>query len=108
MKIMAIELSILDYRSTTDCSLALTIFICAVLFLAFKSVGRAVRNLYFHPLSKFPGPFFARSTSWWSTYQQVLARQSMHHICEKLHHKHGKNPFGAVDQKLLLNTLQVI
>lgn len=53
-------------------------------------VIKGIQNVYFHPLSKFPGPRLAAATSWWSAYQQALAHRSMHHICIDLHAKYGR------------------
>ncbi|KAK1713911.1 uncharacterized protein CLUP02_17094 [Colletotrichum lupini] len=52
-------------------------------------LAQCIRNIYFHPLSKFPGPRLAAATSWWSTYQQTIVNRSMHHICIDLHAKYG-------------------
>ncbi|KXH55564.1 hypothetical protein CSAL01_06767 [Colletotrichum salicis] len=35
-------------------------------------LAECIRNVYFHPLSKFPGPRLAAASSWWSTYQQTI------------------------------------
>lgn len=35
------------------------------------SVQLVVRRLWFHPLSHIPGPFLARATYWYETYQDV-------------------------------------
>ena len=44
-----------------------------------------IRRVYFHPLSKFPGPRFAALTKWWQTYHDV-ARHGK--LLEELGHLH--------------------
>ncbi|KAG9186431.1 hypothetical protein G6011_09539 [Alternaria panax] len=61
-----------------------------VIFTAiFVTAIDAIRNIFFHPLSAFPGPRLAASSTWWSAYQQVIMGRSMHHICERLHEQYG-------------------
>lgn len=54
------------------------------------TIIKIIRNIFFHPLSCFPGPRLAASSTWWSAYQQVIMGRSMHHICERLHEQYGK------------------
>ncbi|KAF2127467.1 cytochrome P450 [Dothidotthia symphoricarpi CBS 119687] len=69
-------------------NLKTSIILAASGWLLFQLVG-CIRNVYFHPLSKFPGPRTAAASSWWSAYQQTIANRSMHHICKKLHAQYG-------------------
>lgn len=55
-----------------------------------RSIIDAVYNVYFSPLSEFPGPKLAAATTWWSAYQQAIRARSMHHICMTLHEQYGK------------------
>ena len=86
-------------------SLPLLAFTCGVLPIIY-TVCRLIQNAYFHPLSRFPGPILARSTSWWSTYQQVFVRRSMHHICEDLHSIYGTMHLSQPIKRPRLNALQ--
>lgn len=42
-------------------------YICAVQIITY-CIGRAIYNLYFHPLSKYPGPKLAAITDIWWAY----------------------------------------
>ncbi|GME64949.1 hypothetical protein AJ79_03600 [Neofusicoccum parvum] len=55
--------------------------------LAVYSVGWMLYNLYFHPLSSFPGPFEARATRIW--YCRKLLSGSVSFEIGKLHEKYG-------------------
>jgi len=73
-----------------------------VVFTAmFVTVIDAIRNVFFHPLSVFPGPRLAASSTWWSAYQQVIMGRSMHHICERLHEQYGRLPANFTVPKRL-------
>ncbi|KAF2235442.1 cytochrome P450 [Viridothelium virens] len=54
-------------------------------------VGLAVYRLYFHPLSKIPGPKFAALTRWYECYYDVLCWPGgkYMHIVNRLHDTHG-------------------
>lgn len=71
-------------------SLKVGLFLATALWLVSRTI-KCIQNVYFHPLSKFPGPRLAAATSWWSAYQQALAHRSMHHICIDLHAKYGES-----------------
>ncbi|KAK9366241.1 cytochrome P450 [Lipomyces kononenkoae] len=48
-----------------------------------------VYNIFLHPLKHFPGPLFAAATTWWKTYIEVYAQQSMTDVLEELHARYG-------------------
>lgn len=53
------------------------------------SVVEAIRGLYFHPLSVFPGPPLAVITPWWQFYYDVLLGGKMLAKLGPLHEKYG-------------------
>lgn len=76
----------LDTLGTTSniCSLAL------ISFLAWYA-SRLVYNVYFHPLSMFPGPRLAAASRWYEGYFDNLVGcggQYMYEI-DRIHRKHG-------------------
>lgn len=52
-------------------------------------IVRAIYNVTFHPLAKFPGPFWAGVTPWWKTYEEVWKGTSLYHKYEGLYAKYG-------------------
>ena len=60
------------------------VMVAYVMFLAFY-------RLYFHPLSKFPGPFLAALTDYWELYQDFFREESGYLFIEldNLHKKYG-------------------
>ncbi|OJJ03879.1 hypothetical protein ASPVEDRAFT_891039 [Aspergillus versicolor CBS 583.65] len=58
-------------------------------FLAHWLVG-CVWNVYFHPLSKFPGPRAAASSLLWRFLHEVVYQSDITHALPKLHRKYGK------------------
>ncbi len=61
---------------------------CLVLLLAY-TISIVLYSLYFHPLSKIPGPFLARISTLWSRVGNFQGRKS-----ERIHHAHSK--YGPV------------
>ena len=53
------------------------------------NIAKAVYNLYFHPLAKYPGPGFAAASDWWQVYIEVLAAGSLSTELWKLHEQYG-------------------
>jgi hypothetical protein len=49
-----------------------------------------VQSIFFHPLSRFPGPLAARATGWWKTYVEVVKQESMVDVLFKLHEQYGR------------------
>jgi len=63
----------------------------AALIATFFIVGRAVRNLFFHPLRKIPGPRLAAATSLWLFYKEMKAYSDEEVF--NLHKRLGTNAF---------------
>jgi hypothetical protein len=63
------------------------------LFLAWAIyfVLSCVYNRYFHPLSKFPGPFWASVSNFWKLY--IVITKESHTRGIKYHEKYGKSLF---------------
>ena len=60
----------------------------AITFVAIE-FGRAIYNVTFHPLAKFPGPFWAGVTPWWKTYEEVWKGNSLFHRLVDIHAQYG-------------------
>ncbi|KAF8270910.1 cytochrome P450 [Lactarius quietus] len=50
---------------------------------------RLTYNLFFHPLSHFPGPRAAACTRFWLAYMELVKRVSLTDLREELHKKYG-------------------
>ena len=56
---------------------------------------RVIYNLFFHPLSRFPGPRGAACTRWWLAYMELGRGVSLSTLRENLHQKYGTlSPFS--------------
>lgn len=65
-------------------------FIVATLALvSFYIVGNAIYQLYFSPLSKFPGPKLAAVTLWYEIYYDVFKWGRYWVEVKKMHEKYG-------------------
>lgn len=51
---------------------------------------RVIYNVYFHPLSHFPGPRGAACTRLWLAYMELVKRVSLSDLRMELHQKYGK------------------
>lgn len=51
------------------------------------AVAHVVQRRFFHPLSKFPGPYVDFITNWWKTYHTY--RLDLHEAVLALHHTYG-------------------
>lgn len=73
------------------------IALCLVAYVSFLLIYR----LYFHPLAKYPGPFFAKITSLYSAYHGYV--RDIHIDAQACHEKYGDFVrYGP--NKLLVNT----
>ena len=50
-----------------------------------------IYNVFFHPLREFPGPVFARATTWWRTYIGMVKKESITDILVRLHKRYGQS-----------------
>ncbi|KAK7991729.1 cytochrome P450 oxidoreductase [Apiospora saccharicola] len=69
-----------------------------VAYVLFKVVYQIVYNHFFHPLAKFPGPFWAGVTRLWLTYHNVKTDEPQ--VVQALHKKHG--PIVRITPSLLI------
>ena len=65
------------------------------------ALARVIHNVFFHPLSRFPGPPGAACTKWWLAYMLFVRGVSLSTLREELHQKYGKLPIGS---PCILNT----
>jgi hypothetical protein len=71
----------------TMLSSAYVVAACGILWVA-----KALHNVYFHPLSRYPGSKVAAiSTSWWEWYWNYYRNGRLLFEVERLHQKHGKS-----------------
>jgi len=63
------------------------LFGLGVAYVTFKVVSQIVYYHFFHPLAKFPGPFWGSVTRLWLTYHNVKADEC--ETVQALHKKHG-------------------
>ncbi|GAM33997.1 hypothetical protein TCE0_013f01297 [Talaromyces pinophilus] len=66
----------------------LVIFWSALIWLAYVVFG-AIYRLYFHPLSRFPGPRVAALTRWYEFYYDVIKPGQFIWKIESLHKRYG-------------------
>jgi hypothetical protein len=53
------------------------------------AIAGVIYNVYFHPLSRFPGPRGAACTRWWLAYMEVGRGVSLFTLRAELHQKYG-------------------
>jgi len=57
--------------------------------LLLYTLARVIYNIYFHPISRFPGPRGAAITKWWLVYMQLGRGISLSTLRADLHRKYG-------------------
>ena len=62
----------------------------AGLLLLIVSLGVAIRQVFYHPLSKFPGPWLAALTPLYKTYYEVFRGGELLRRIQELHSIHGE------------------
>lgn len=76
------------HRKTTT-MLTLAFLGAATVTLSWMSLAW-IYNLYFHPISQFPGPRAAGATRFWRFLHEVIYKSSVTEILPQLHEKYGK------------------
>ena len=64
------------------------LFLAAAVYVAWTLLSLA-QNVWFHPLSKYPGPIAARASEWWKVYIEVWKKESMTEVLSQLHEQYG-------------------
>lgn len=83
--------SVLSHLLARSSKLATVAVALAIIY----SIGLAVYRIYFHPLSKYPGPFWAKVTPFYDFYQ-AYSEHRAHNILA-LHNKYGQCPADWVE-----------
>lgn len=60
-----------------------TIVVAAGIFTVF------VRNIYFHSLTRYPGPRLAAATTYWHAFVECVLHRSFLHVLEQKHARYG-------------------
>jgi hypothetical protein len=76
-------------------------FFTTAVGLLIYSLVRIIYNVYFHPLSRFPGPRGAACTRWWLAYMELGRGISLSTLREELHQKYGTVFPGTLSIKAL-------
>lgn len=63
------------------------VLLAFVAFISFRVVRQIVYYRFFHPLSKFPGPFWASVTRLWVAYHNIKGDEP--YVEHELHKKYG-------------------
>ncbi|EUC26774.1 hypothetical protein COCCADRAFT_113420 [Bipolaris zeicola 26-R-13] len=66
-----------------------------------RQITIAIYRLFFHPYAKYPGPFLAKLTSWYSVYHTYVG--DLHTDIWECHRKYG-NLVRYAPNRLLINT----
>ena len=72
--------------------LAITLMGALLASYLLYSVWRLVYNVYFHPLAKFPGPWWAGATSYVEAYFDIIKGGRYSAKVEAMHARYGKLP----------------
>ncbi|KAH8984300.1 putative P450 monooxygenase [Lactarius hatsudake] len=65
-------------------------YVTALAAILAYSVWRIVYNLYFHPLSHFPGPKLAACSRLWLAYREIIKGESLSDLRVELHRQYGE------------------
>ena len=66
------------------------VLIAGLLLLVVSLGTLAIRQIFYHPLSKFPGPRLAALTPLYKTYYEVFRGGELLRRIQELHNMHGE------------------
>lgn len=72
--------------------------------LAVYYCAAIIRNLYFHPLRHFPGPWLAAATWWYTTWFEVFLNGGMIDHLQTLHKRYGTISTPFAHMRCMLTT----
>ncbi|KAF2460302.1 benzoate 4-monooxygenase cytochrome P450 [Lineolata rhizophorae] len=75
-------------RDKLDRNVVAALVVIFLFFYTLSVLGRWVYNVWFHPLSKFPGPAFAAASE--IPYMYATARGDLHRWIARLHDQYGQ------------------
>lgn len=78
------------------------VLLAAITSVIAYAVYTVIYNVYFHPLSKFPGPPLASATIYWKAYVECIANRSFCHELVNLHAQYGEMVRSPVDHHPLI------
>jgi len=76
-----------------------TMFTVAATSLLLYGVGLVVYRLFFHPLSKFPGPKLAAITGWYEFYYDIAKDGQFFWKIEEMHKTYGRYVSSTKESK---------
>lgn len=79
----SLSLTFQDTKLLSYSSIAIVLGLAFILWNAIT----IIYNVYFHPLSKFPGPFWARASLFWRFWHSMQGR--FHRVVEDSHRQYG-------------------
>ena len=68
-----------------------TLLSASFVVLSVASLIIVVKRLYFHPLSKVPGPKLAATSGWYEFYYDIVRRGAYSHQVPDFHKKYGES-----------------
>ena len=72
------------------------LILVAISFFVAYTLAIAVNDVWFHPLSRFPGPSFAKVTRYWKAYVEVIQGRSFCHVLKELHAQYGEKVHSPI------------
>ena len=77
------------FKSAFACQPVILVLTCGLVLLLLRQICMALYRLFFHPLSGFPGPWFAAITPMYKTYYEVFKGGELLQKIHKLHSVYG-------------------